>query len=78
MLHSGQRGESFAKIPVKILPAFLVVAAETGVDFEKKTAIRPEARIGGRGLYRAANEKRGRGKQRERKRNLHYNQRIAG
>src|SRR5204863_9211862 len=74
---SGERSEPFAEIAVKILPAFLIVAAETRVDFEKKSAVRLKARVGRGGLHRAANEKRSRGQERERKRDLDHDERIA-
>ena len=76
-LDSRQRGEAFAQLLIKFLRVLRVVTGQAGVNFQKKTRARFQARFDRSSLVRAANEKRSRGQQRERERDLNNHERIA-
>ena len=61
MLHARKRGETLLEVAIQILGAFLVVARQAGVGFEKETRARLQTGVDGGGFTRAANEKSGGG-----------------
>ena len=63
--------------PIQILRAFLIEPAEAGIRFDEKNILGAQTTIDRRCLSGAANEKRRRGKQRERQSDLHHDQRMA-
>ena len=78
MFDAGQGREPFFECAIQVLRARLVKRREARVDFQKVIRTRLQTRINGGRLARAANEERGSRQQRERKCNLHHDERIAG
>ncbi len=76
-LDSRQRGEALVQFLIKFLRVLRIVTGQACVNFKKETCAGLKARLHGSSLVRAANEKRSRGQQRERKRDLNNHERIA-